>query len=341
MPIRRTMAPQFGLFLSSQFPAEDSLPARLTQLRRQVRAARDAGFWSIWTGSHHLTHPLRSLQAMPLLAFVARDAVGMTLGTNVLVLPLLSPIAVAEEAATLDILTGGHFVLGVGLGYREEEFQAFGIDRSSRVARLTESIGIIRSLFDSTAVNYEGQTIRLDGAGLGARPVRPGGPPIYIAGTVMKAIERSAALGDGLPLDIYLTRKTLREQVERYRAVRLELGLPPGELIVMRECYIGTTTRSAFRDVREAIERKYGAYRAWGQDSFLPPEDQFDQSLEALAPDRFLIGDAASVRDEIQRYRDELGVEHFVFRVHWPGLEDSKAIRTIRLLESEVMSRLG
>ena len=106
----------------------------------QVRAARDAGFASLWFPHHWLTHPMQMLQITPVMAYVAAHAQGMTIGPNILILPPLNPVHVAEEAATLDVLTGGNYILGVGLGYRQPEFDAFGISLSERAPRFNESI---------------------------------------------------------------------------------------------------------------------------------------------------------------------------------------------------------
>ena len=89
--------------------------------------ARDAGFRSLWFPHHWLTEPMQMLQLMPAMAFLAAEAKGMVIGPNILILPLLNPMHVAEEAATLDVLTGGNYVLGAGLGYRVPEYTAFGI----------------------------------------------------------------------------------------------------------------------------------------------------------------------------------------------------------------------
>jgi len=121
-----------GLFVNTQFPESFSLAERVPEMVMQVRAARDAGFASLWFPHHWLTHPMQMLQITPVMAYLAAHAQGMTIGPNILILPPLNPVHVAEEAATLDVLTGGNYILGVGLGYRQPEFDAFGISLSER-----------------------------------------------------------------------------------------------------------------------------------------------------------------------------------------------------------------
>src|SRR3954467_11084722 len=111
-----------GLFLNTQFVEGDSPPARLPELAEQVRLARNSGFASLWFPDHYLIGPVQMPQPMPLMAWLLREAEGMVVGPNIRILPLLNPVMVAEEAATMDLLSGGRYVRGAGLGYRQPEF---------------------------------------------------------------------------------------------------------------------------------------------------------------------------------------------------------------------------
>src|SRR5215470_14471297 len=112
------------MFINTQFPEGDNVAQRIPELVEQVREAKAAGFSSLLFPHHYLTAPLQMLQITPLMGYLLREAEGMTIGGNILLLPLLNPVLVAEEAATLDVLSGGKFILGVGLGYRPGEFAA-------------------------------------------------------------------------------------------------------------------------------------------------------------------------------------------------------------------------
>src|SRR4051794_36832691 len=117
---------KIGLFVTLEWEAAQDDGRHLPNMMEQVRAARDAGFSSLWLPQHFVSGPkMRQLATSPMLGLLAGLAEGMTLGTGVLLLPMLNPVLLAEEAATLDHLTDGRFILGVGLGYRAEEFQAF------------------------------------------------------------------------------------------------------------------------------------------------------------------------------------------------------------------------
>ena len=170
-----------GLFINTQYPEGFDVAGRIPEMVAQVRAARDAGFASLWFPHHWLTHPMQMLQITPVMGYVAAHAQGMTIGPNILILPPLNPVHVAEEAATLDMLTGGNFILGVGLGYRPPEFEAFGVPLAERAPRFTEAVGLMRRLWSEERVSHKGRFYTVNDAGLSLKPVRPGGPPVYIA----------------------------------------------------------------------------------------------------------------------------------------------------------------
>ena len=155
-----------GLFINTQYPEEVDVPAQIPALVEQVRVARDAGFKSLWFPHHWLTEPMQMLQIMPAMAFLAAEAKGMVIGPNILILPLLNPMHVAEEAATLDVLTGGNYVLGAGLGYREPEFTAFGIPLAERAGRFTESVTLMRKLWAGGKITHEGKFFTVRDAGI-------------------------------------------------------------------------------------------------------------------------------------------------------------------------------
>ncbi|MBW8270879.1 LLM class flavin-dependent oxidoreductase [Caldovatus aquaticus] len=323
---------KLGLFLNTQFPEGDVLAARLPELAEQVRTARQSGFASLWLPDHYLIGPVQMPQPVPLLAWLLREAEGMTVGCNIRILPLLNPVQVAEEAATLDLLSGGRYVLGVGLGYRAAEFTAFGVPLRERAPRFAESVGLIRRLFAEERVTHRGRFYTVEEASLSARPVQTGGPPIYVAAMAEPAVRRAARLGDAWLIVNTITLATAAEQVRIYREELAAAGRTPRERPLTRECYIGTSHATAFEECRAALHYKYSAYAAWGVGRQANDERSFGMPFEQFVRDRFLIGDKASVREEIARYREALGVDHFILRVHWPGLPQERALHTIRAL---------
>ena len=129
---------------------------RVNALIEQVRLASSLGFDCALAGQHYLSYPVQILQPTPLLGRLAAEAGDMRLGTGIVLLPLQHPVDMAEQVATLDQITGGKFIFGVGLGYEKEEFEAFGLDASQRAARFEESLAIIKRLWTEDEVHFEG-----------------------------------------------------------------------------------------------------------------------------------------------------------------------------------------
>src|SRR3954471_21727668 len=137
----------------------------------QVRLARDLGFDDVSAGQHFLSRPYQMLQPVPLLARIAADAGEMRVCSGILLLTLLNPVEVAENAATLDAITDGRFVLGLGLGYRHEENAAFGLPKR-RVSVFEQKLDIVRRLLEGEVVTAEGHGFTLDAQQLALRPAR-------------------------------------------------------------------------------------------------------------------------------------------------------------------------
>jgi alkanesulfonate monooxygenase SsuD/methylene tetrahydromethanopterin reductase-like flavin-dependent oxidoreductase (luciferase family) len=322
-----------GLYVGTQFPPGTDVALALSEMREQVQVARGSGFSSLWVPHHYLTQPMQMLAPIPMLSYLLRDAEGMTIGTNILIMPLLHPVHVAEDAVTLDLLSGGRYVLGIGVGYREAEFQTFKVPLQERASRMDESIEIMRRLWTEDKITHSGRNFRIDDLGIGLKPQRKGGPPIWLAAVVDTAVKRAAKLGDAWLITNFAHLNVLVPQMAIYRKLLAQAGKEfPAQAPITRECYVGSTHAKALEECRAALEYKYGAYSSWGLDKQSKGAESFAQPFEEFVKDRFIIGDKAFVKDEIARYHALLGVNHFIMRVQWPGLEQAKALNTITAL---------
>jgi len=328
----------FGIGLSVQHLPEEPQAARFGEHVEQVRPARAVGFGSVWASQHFLSDPFTYFQPIPTLARVAADAGGMTLGTGVLLLPLHHPVEVAEQIATLDVIAGGRFVFGVGLGYRDVENEAMGQDPKTRVGRLVEGLEVIERLWNGEPVSYEGKHFRLRDVRISMRPLQRPRPQIWLAANADAGVKRAARLGDAWLMNPHTTLGTLERQQALFGEARRALGRPPAaETPLIKECYVAPDSATAFAEAKTFLDAKYRAYRSWEQDKALPAGESFDASFEELARDRFVIGDPPRVTDEIARYRERLGVTTMIFRLQWPGMDQAKVLRSIRLLGEKVL----
>ena len=322
-----------GLYIGTQFPPGVDVSGALKDMSEQVRVARQSGFSSLWVPHHYLTQPMQMLAPVPMLSYLLRDAEGMTIGTNILIMPLLNPVHVAEDAVTLDLLSGGRYVLGIGVGYRDAEFQTFNVPLKERAQRMDESIEIMRRLWTEDRITHTGKSFQIRDLGIGLKPQRKGGPPIWLAAVVDAAVKRAARLGDAWLITNFAHLSVVVPQMAMYRSLLAEAGKEfPADAPITRECYVGSTNAKALEECKAALQYKYGAYSSWGLDKQSKGAESFQQPFEEFVKDRFIIGDKAFVKDEIQRYRALLGVNHFIMRVQWPGLEQARALNTIKAL---------
>jgi len=306
-----------------------------------VRLARAVGFSTVWASQHFLSQPFTYFQPIPTLGRIAAEADGMTLGTGIILLPLFQPLDVAEQIATLDVITGGRMILGVGLGYRDDENAALGIDPKSRVGRLTEGVEVIERLWMGEPVTYEGRYFQLRDVRISLRPVQRPRPRIWLAANTDVGVKRAAKLGDAWLMNPHSTLASIERQLALFHETRRALGKPQAlDIPLLKECVVAEDATTALTEARPFLEAKYRAYQRWQQDKALPEGETFELSFEDLARDRFIVGDPARAVDEIQRYRERLGLTELSFRVQWPGMAQAAVLRTIKLLGEKVLSRL-
>jgi alkanesulfonate monooxygenase SsuD/methylene tetrahydromethanopterin reductase-like flavin-dependent oxidoreductase (luciferase family) len=316
-----------GLFINTQFPEGTRVVDRIPEIVAQVRAARDAGFSSLWFPHHWLTFPMQMLQITPVMGYVAAHAQGMTIGPNILILPPQNPMHVAEESATLDVLTGGNYILGIGQGYREPEFGAFAIPLAERAPRFNEGIALMKRLWTEDRVTHKGRFYSVNDAGIGVKPIQHGGPPLYFAAQADVSVKRAARIGDAWLIVNSGGLSKTAPLMQTYRAALAEYGRTPREYPITVECYVGERHATAHEECRGPLEYKYNAYAAWGLAG-----RKAETSFEDFAKDKFIIGDKVSVKEEISRYHELLGVDHFIMRCNWPGLPQEQTLATIKRL---------
>jgi len=167
--------------------------------------AEELGIDSVWVHDHvfNVGHVFDRIGGKPyyepltLLSFVAARTRRVRLGTSVLVLPYHNPVRLAKAAATLDVLSGGRLIMGVGVGLIEKEIRAMGSPYAERGAFTDEAIAVMRALWTQDEPKFEGKFSRFDGMKFSPKPLQKPSIPIVIGGVSRHAIRRAARLGDG------------------------------------------------------------------------------------------------------------------------------------------------
>jgi alkanesulfonate monooxygenase SsuD/methylene tetrahydromethanopterin reductase-like flavin-dependent oxidoreductase (luciferase family) len=330
---------RLGLYLSGQHPPGASATAAVRDHLEQVELARELGFASVWAPQHFLSNPFQMFQPIPLLARVAAAADGMTIGTGVLLLTLLNPVECAENAATLDAIAGGRFVLGVGMGYRASENAAFGVE-GGRARLFERKLEVVRRLLAGESVTATGDGFALAQARLPLVPDVP--PPIWIAAHADAAVRRAALLGDAWMVSPHTRLDELERQMQSYRTDRAIAGLPPATVTpVLKDVCVAPSDEEALRMARPFLQAKYETYVQWGQSDVLPGTDTLRREFAELSSGgRFVLGSPSTCTAILNDHIDRLGAGHFLCRLQWPGMPQADVLASMRLLAQQVLPAL-
>ena len=325
---------RFGLFVTG-LPRQHSDPqAYAAGVVELTRVARDAGFDSVIVGQHLVSGPFQYLQPLPLLARLVPESGDLQLVTGILLLPLFNPIDVAEQMATVDVLSGGRTVLGIGAGYRDEEFAAFGVDPSRRLGRIRESLEVIRGLWSGEPVSFHGEHFSIDVPGASMVPVQPGGPPVWIAAQTERSVRRVVGQGDhpfiGPRIDLTTLRRWGRDE-----------GLFEGASTVAlrRELHLSTAgDEQAWEEAVHHIGGRYEVYRRWGQEQGLDASSE-GMSMREYLDDRVIVGTPDRAAELLASY-EEAGVTDVALRCSWPTLPWKGIFEQVELTGRHVIGQL-
>lgn len=321
---------KLGVFLQAQWDLSDpksDLEEGVAGLIRQAELADTHAYDSVWLPQHYVSAPYASIQPVPLMGMLAAHTKRVRLGTGVYLLPFTHPVVLAEEMASLDWLTGGRLIFGAGMGYRSDEFTAMGIPMTERVGRFVEGLSLIRRLWTEDDVIHRGKHFTADKVTISLKPKQKPSPPVWIGGSVHAAVRRAAKIGDVWVSSMNPSFEELRELLAEFDTARAGMPAAP-ERPTMRECYISASPEQAIEDVRDILYAKYSAYQSWGVASSrtqVGGREEFETFMES----KFLVGDEHSVRERLRWMRDELGIDHVIARVRWPGLPEAKTMETM------------
>ena len=333
---------KIGLSLSGllQHTAESDMVQRFEEVLDLVRTARDCGFDYIYAGQHYLTTPYQMMQPLISLARLSAETGNMGLLSTILV-PLLNPVQIAEDVATLDVISGGRITINAALGYRDLEFDAFGIEKDKRVQRMFENLDIAKILWSGEKVSFQNQYIKISNTNIGVTPVQKPHPKIWIAANSDAMVRRISSRGEVWYMNPHSSLSNLKRQFELYKEDLSNNGHSlPADIPIAREMFIARSRDDAYAIARPFLESKYKAYAAWGQDKAISAEENFSSPFEVLSDGRFILGtpnDALVILDQIRN----LGVTHATLRLGWPGMSKKYVESAILLTAQEVMPALN
>ena len=334
------MVVDFGLHFSCQSP-EREWKHLYEETLNQAALAEELGYSSIFMAEHHFLDDGWIPAPMVLLGGIAAVTDSVNIGTDIVVLPLHHPIDVAEQATVLDLISNGRLQLGVAIGWRDEEFEAFGVDKGERVVRTEEGVELIRRLTSEEDVTYSGDIYEVEDLSLMPRPVQE--PiPIWIGGQAKPAIRRAARMGDSWITSQIETRAELRKKYQYYEECLEEAGRSYEETHkpLRREAYVAEDDETAWEEVGEALLYEYGNVYGDYSDAghiFDPEDSSAIEELQEHSEDRFIVGGPETVIEEFEKFVDDLAVDEFLLRMHFPGLDPKDAEKSMRIFAEEVI----
>lgn len=255
---------EYGLYLRS-FLTDRTRPLyeQIDELVEICHVTRDLGFSTVTMPQHWVSHPTIWPQPFQVLARLAPETGDMRLLTGILLLPLHNPIQVAEDVATLDHISKGRVILGVGIGYRETELDAVGMTRKDRVPRLTEAIEVIKRLWSGEEVQHEGVYWQFQGAQMGFTPIQDPHPPIWIAGQSEGAVRRAGRIADACYLAPQVGFQDIPALVAAYHDERAKAGTEAGRVTISRGVSYAKDKATAIEEANAAAVASYRMYSTW------------------------------------------------------------------------------
>lgn len=356
--VRARQGMEFGILFTSQ-PHRDREPyphqtmhARVTE---EILAADRLGFDCAWLAEHHFSNEYGIMpDVWVYAAYLAAHTKQIKLGMAVVTLPLSNPVRVVENAAFLDILSGGRVILGLGSGYRKYEFDGFGLDFDARRDMQEEALPMMLDLFRTKRTSHKGRYFSAHIAAtyeLFPHPVQKPYPPLFLAGATDRSIGVAGRMGFGLMLSTLTPFDELAKQVAHYRAnlanAPTELRANPGfgQVDIARWVYVAETDEQAKRDSEEGLIRHLKHFFGGHQSGYLGQvskgKDSVTSALEydTLKRSTIIHGSPKTVLASIEELKAKTGLSSLMLHYPpWYGTEKAKT--SLELFASEVIPRL-
>jgi probable F420-dependent oxidoreductase len=342
------MAVQIGIGLfTGQVPpgSKRTFTQEYREILDMVRLAETLGFDSAWVSEHHGSGDGYMPSLLPTLAALAAATERIRLGTGILLTPFHHPLRLAEDAATVDLISGGRLILGLGLAWREEEFRMFGIPISERVRRTVETMDVLRLAWTGERFSYEGKVFSFDRVLVTPAPERDGAIPIWLGGSVEPAMRRAGRIADG-----YIRTRgggvdRMRADFQIVEAGTRDAGKDPSSipLAQLQNTFVWEDG-DAWRVAGPYVANQLGIYRGWdaGGDTpekgfVLAPPDE--ETIRGMTPTGNAHEVVHALRPIIEAFAGRREF-HLIVRLHYPGMGFETASRAIELFGQRVMPSL-
>src|SRR6516164_1938749 len=339
---------EFGLFHEFQKSQDTSEAEAFSQSFALVDAAEQWGLDAIWLAELHFA-PDRSVLASPLIlaAAIAQRTRRMKIGTAVQVLPLCHPLRLAEEAATVDQISDGRLIFGVGRSGFPRTYEAYGVPYEESRERFAEVLEILKRSWSDNRLSFEGRFHKFQNITIVPKPLQKPCPPLRIAATSADTFPASGAMG--LPIFVAGRLGTIEElapNIAAYREAYRSAGhVGQGQVYLRVPIYVGKTEAQARADPEESIMRLYRTLGVQLEDSATRPgvrasEERAGrgQALQTISykdalRDKVIVGTPESVAERLEDLTRKLGLNGVLAEVNCGGLiPNEKVMRSLQLM---------
>ncbi|MBN9416938.1 MAG: LLM class flavin-dependent oxidoreductase [Candidatus Eremiobacteraeota bacterium] len=331
--------PTFGVWYDFRQSLPFDIPYRqfYREVLDEVVHAEQLGFTHCWTSEHHFVDDGYQPSQLVALAAIAGRTQKMQLGTNVLLLPLYHPLRVAEDAAVLDLVSGGRFTLGVGAGYVEFEFEALGVNRKQRPSLMEEGVKIIRQAWDRGNIGFQGERWQLPELPFSPQPERH--IPILFGANAPSALRRAVRLGDGFVTGSSAAGlKAVREQYAVLQDEMQAQGKTPETFpyTFSTWMHLGDSSEAAWNEVAEGVAYQLNRYADWGTDRDQPRPKKL--TAKDLQRENFpFIGHPEEVAQAMVDLHKDIPYVHFCYWGRTPGLNTRQVLKNQERFQSQVV----
>jgi alkanesulfonate monooxygenase SsuD/methylene tetrahydromethanopterin reductase-like flavin-dependent oxidoreductase (luciferase family) len=328
---------RIGFHLTPFWSPTDRPPTRIIdEAIDVVAAASRMGYAWVSVGQHWLSHPSVWPQPFPLLARLAPETGSMRLKTSVLLLPILNPVEVAENVATLDHITHGRLDVGVAIGYRELELGAAGLARSDRVAKLEESLELMTRLWRGEAVTFKGRYTRVEDGRMGFTPCQTPHPSREMGAQSEGATRRAARLTDGVFFGPQLGWADVARFGALFREERARIGAASaGSVGASRSLIVGASKEHAAAAARGYLEKTFAMYRTWRMQE--PTMGRLRLGFEAALEDWTIHGTPRDCVETLERARAQ-GVERIGVTIYSLPPDVRARIEYLQMIAEQIVA---
>ena len=335
---------KFGIYSSiADPPRGERLDLRIDEVISEAKLAEEVGFDSCFFGEHHQDKDGFLPSPLIVATAVAAQTTTLNVGTSVILLPLHNPVQVAEDVITLDLVSRGRIILGVGLGYQDADFRAFEAPIRQRVGRFEEGVEIIRKCWSGEPFSFHGEYHQMENLHITPRPYQDPSPPLWIGASTAPGARRAGRMADGFVATPSIDLNTAVELGNIYREAADREGRDP-VVVMMRDAWVAETRAEAEEVYGPEVLEAYRYYRRNGLPDFRGIRSEDEITLDIVGPDRLILGDPEECAAEFQRWGEAVGADHFLLRLrhaHSGGPPHEKIMDAIRLFGEKVIPACG